>query len=93
MGQSSSEPLQLVNVGNAEINQKSIFGRLFNIAFMGFGLLFLLNLNNLSPGGISLGGKSFILAEKSDVTFDNVKGIDECKEELEEIVHYLRNVN
>lgn len=35
--------------------------------------------------------KSVMVVEESNVTFDDVKGIDECREELEEIVHYLKN--
>lgn len=35
--------------------------------------------------------KHIITAEKSNITFDDVRGIDECKQELEEIVDYLKN--
>mmetsp|Transcript_217 Transcript_217/g.202 ORF Transcript_217/g.202 Transcript_217/m.202 type:complete len:451 (+) Transcript_217:377-1729(+) len=35
--------------------------------------------------------KHIITAEKTNVTFDDVRGIDECREELSEIVDYLSN--
>ncbi len=45
-----------------------------------------------SKGGISFGrSKVQVMSEKGRVTFSDVAGIDEAKEELQEIVEFLRN--
>ncbi len=40
---------------------------------------------------VLIGGTSEVHPEEIDVTFDDVKGVDEAKQELKEIVEFLRN--
>jgi len=43
-------------------------------------------------GGIMGGGtKDFLIREKSKITFSDVKGCDEAKEEMKEVVEFLKN--
>lgn len=47
--------------------------------------------SNMSGGTMFDTKKHIIAAEHTNHTFNDVKGIDECRSELEEIVHYLQN--
>jgi ATP-dependent metalloprotease len=47
----------------------------------------------MKKGGVlvNFGGFSFTIENEVNVTFDDVRGIDEAKLELQEVVDYLRN--
>jgi len=69
-----------------------IFGWIVPIAIF-FGIwMFLANRMQKSIGGGILGGgaKNLISSEKPNVTFDDVAGNDEAKEEVKEIVDFLK---
>jgi cell division protease FtsH len=69
-----------------------IFGWIIPIAIF-FGIwMFLANRMQKSIGGGILGGgaKNLISSEKPNVTFDDVAGNDEAKEEVKEIVDFLK---
>ena len=69
-----------------------IFGWIIPI-FIFFAIwMFLANRMQKSMGGSILGGnsKNLISSEKPDVTFDDVAGNDEAKEEVKEIVDFLK---
>jgi cell division protease FtsH len=68
-----------------------IFGWVIPIAIF-FGIwMFLANRMQKSIGGGILGGsKKLISSEKPNVTFENVAGNDEAKEEVKEIVDFLK---
>eukprot|EP00591_Stephanopyxis_turris_P006643 CAMPEP_0195513072 /NCGR_PEP_ID=MMETSP0794_2-20130614/4813_1 /TAXON_ID=515487 /ORGANISM="Stephanopyxis turris, Strain CCMP 815" /LENGTH=716 /DNA_ID=CAMNT_0040640997 /DNA_START=330 /DNA_END=2480 /DNA_ORIENTATION=- len=73
-------------------------GQLFRLARSGLYVFFVMSLlgaildekGNLSRA-LTGGGKVVQEAEGSDVRFDDVKGVDEAKEDLQEIVEYLKN--
>jgi len=70
-----------------------IFGWIIPIAIF-FGIwMFLANRMQKSIGSGILGGgaKNLISSEKPNVTFDDVAGNDEAKEEVKEIVDFLKN--
>ena len=76
----------------------SFRAQLFKFARSGLYIFFLLSLLGAimdEKGGLSRaiggGGKVVTEAEGSNVRFEDVKGVDEAKEELQEIVEYLRN--
>ena len=86
-----------------EENSQSIWVTLFSLATP-FGLLiiffifwfFMMNSGNAQGGAKTMTfGKSrarmINSAEKNKITFDDVAGVDEEKEELEEIVEFLKN--
>ncbi len=87
-----------------EEKSESIFITLLSL-FTPFGLLIIFFLfwffmmggvNNGNPGGKTMSfGKSkarmMTPAEKNRITFDDVAGVDEEREELEEIVQFLKN--
>jgi len=72
---------------------------LLNIGIFALGILliwflFFRRLSGGPAGGISLFGKSraqLIQKGQIDVTFDDVAGIDEAKEEVQEIIHFLKD--
>ncbi len=76
----------------------SVRAQFFKFARSALTIFFILSLVGAvmdEKGGLSRaiggGGKVVNEAEGSNVRFDDVKGVDEAKEELKEIVEYLRN--
>ncbi|CAG9326552.1 YME1L1_1 [Blepharisma stoltei] len=82
-------------VKNVEIWEKSKWSNLFTFS-NGLTLLVIGSFIYLfygNPGVNIFEAKShIIIAENSPYTFNDVKGIDECRAELEEIVHYLKHM-
>ena len=93
-GADPSRPLHVV-IDSASTTFRA---QIFKFARSGLYIFFLLSLLGAimdEKGGLSRaiggGGKTVQEAEGTNVRFDEVKGVDEAKEELVEIVEYLKN--
>lgn len=69
--------------------------RLFNIIRDLLGIILIIAILVSFMGGtfrrVLIGDSNEVLQEEIDVTFEDVKGVDEAKQELQEIVEFLKN--
>lgn len=88
---SKDRPLHVKTLNNDSASKK-LMSILWNVALIGGVIYFLFNSNNQKFAGISLKVHQFFKKDAENVvTFHDVQGCDEAKNELQEIVAFLKN--